>query len=44
MRGETIFEDAKPIGNGAMVLVPKRWLGWRIKCLVVRRARLENED
>lgn len=43
MRGEIVIRPPIKAGNGAAVYVPKRWLGWVIRCEVVRKAPLKHE-
>lgn len=37
MKGEVIIREAKPHGHGAYIIVPKAWLGWMVRCEVVRK-------
>ena len=41
MRGEVVIKEAKKHGNGAAVLVPKRWINWRVRCEVMGRFKKE---
>jgi predicted mannosyl-3-phosphoglycerate phosphatase (HAD superfamily) len=37
MIGEVIIKKPTLAGNGAAIYVPKRWMGYRVRCEVVRR-------
>lgn len=39
---EVMEKEAKPVGTGAHVLVPKKWLGERVK--IVRVTKTEGEE
>jgi putative transposon-encoded protein len=39
MKGELVFKTPSVCGNGAVVFVPKRWIGWTIRCEVVRKKK-----
>jgi putative transposon-encoded protein len=40
MIGEVIIREVKPHGNGAYIYVPKRWLGFVVRCEVKRKAKV----
>jgi len=37
MKGEVVIKAPVVHGNGAHIVVPRRWLGWVVRCEVVRR-------
>ena len=42
MKGEVVIKAPVVHGNGAHIVVPRRWLGWVVRCEVVRRNK-ENK-
>jgi len=40
---ETIEKEAKPQGNGAHVIVPKRWTGAQVKITRISEPALDDE-
>jgi putative transposon-encoded protein len=40
MIGEVLIKEAKKHGNGALIIVPKRWIGFMVRCEVKRRSKV----
>lgn len=36
---ETITKTVKPYGNGAMITVPKKWIGKTIKAILIKEEK-----
>jgi putative transposon-encoded protein len=40
MIGEVVIKAAKKHGNGAYICVPKKWIGFMVRCEVKRKAKV----
>ena len=40
MIGEVLIKEAKKHGNGALIIVPKRWIGFMVRCEVKRKVKV----
>jgi putative transposon-encoded protein len=41
---EQVEKTAVKVGNGAGVLVPRRWLGHRVHCILLDEGEVEPDD